>query len=112
MTTFVDIQTILNDALERWRERVGTPPQIGIHSDGFGWSSKEQILQATAFGMQLIDPNYVGNGQGHMTNLVLSLRTGVPAGAGFWPRMPKAGPFISDANIQVIEDWINEGTPD
>ena len=113
MPTFADVKAVLDKSLEGWRLRVGTPPQVGLHSNDFGWATKDQLLAATAFNFRLVDPAVIGNGQGDKSNLVLALRTGVPApGGGFWPRMPHGGPFLSDAEIQIIQDWIDTGVPD
>ena len=112
MPTFADVKAVLDKSLEGWRLRVGTPAQVGLHSDDFGWATKAQLLAATAFGLRLIDPSIIGNGSGDKSNLVLALKTGVPRKIGFWPRMPRGGPFLSDAEIQAVQDWIDAGVPD
>jgi hypothetical protein len=70
-----------------------------------GWSP----LTAEGHGRRLIAPEVVGNGKGAEAVLVIDLRTGV---AGPATRMPHGGPYIPDAQIQEIEDWIDAGCPD
>lgn len=111
--TFAEVNKILDSAVAAWTARVGTPPQLGVHSTDFGWETKDQLLSATAFGLRLIDPALIGNNSASKTHLIEALRTGVPFGhVGNWPRMPMNGPYVSEDAIKVIEAWIDAGTPD
>lgn len=69
-----------------------------------GWETKEQLANSAPFGFTLIESGATGAD----SNLVIALRTGV---SGF-PRMPIGGPFMDDARIQYISDWIDEAMPD
>lgn len=55
-------------------------------------------------GMLRVDPGDPGN-----SFLIEKLR-GVPATKG--RRMPYDGPYLSDAEIDVIEEWITNGAPE
>jgi hypothetical protein len=72
---------------------------------GFGWSTRDELMSATAFGLLLVDPALVVAHRGDETNLVVALRTGVSP----YPRMPLGGPYVSENQIEEIADWINQG---
>ncbi len=108
MTTFGRVKEILDKAIAAWKQQHGRDPNLAIHGSTFGWQTKQQLANAKAFGKRLIDPAKVGNGQGTQTNLVIALKTGVPPFA----RMPAGGPFVPDAQIQEIVQWIDANMPD
>jgi hypothetical protein len=79
----------------------------------FGWSSKAQLLAATAKGFHLIEPEKIGMnpGQGKDTNLVKALRDA--SGVDNNGQMPDGGPFLRPVpDIQKVVDWIDAGCPD
>ena len=106
------VKEILDDAIARWStERGGIPPRLEtIHGAAFGWSSREELLTATAKGMRLIEPTKIGNRQGYQTNLVTALRQGFPRQN--IRRMPAGGPEIKLSEIAEIAHWIDMGCPD
>jgi hypothetical protein len=107
-TSFVVVKAILDGALAGWIWKNKKAPDLSVHGDpNFGWQSKQQLAQSQAFGMPLIDPTKVGNGQGAQNNLVIALATGVP---GF-PRMPKGGPFLPKEQTDYIAQWIDDNMP-
>jgi hypothetical protein len=108
-TTFAMVKKILDDAIAAWTTKNGSLPDLSVHDDGFGWNTKDQLANATAFGNLVIDPAAVGNGQAEKTLLVRVLRGGIPESRNL--RMPKGGPYLSDPQIQTIATWINEGMP-
>jgi hypothetical protein len=108
-TSFAAVKKILDDVVAAWKVKNGGDADLSIHGDGFGWDTRDQLAQAQAFDLRLIDPSLVGNGKGAQTNLVVALRQGVP---GF-PRMPPGGPFLDPegAEIKTLIQWIDEGMP-
>ena len=106
---FDRVKEILDGSLSGWAAaNGGLAPDLSGHGATFKWSTKQELLDAVGHTKRLIDPTMIGNGKGAQTALVIDLRTGIPR-AG---RMPKGGPFLSDPEIQEIEDWINDGCPD
>ena len=103
--TFSDVKAILEHAVDIWTQAHGTP-DLAVHGDTFKWNTKQELLKAFAFGHQLIQPEVIGNGRGAEANLIIDLRKGMPQ------RMPRGGPFLDDAAIQRIQDWIDLGCPD
>ena len=113
MVGFIEVKQILETAIANWRAANGNavPNLTGKHRDpNFGWSTKPQLLAATAKGFRLIEPGKIGNKQGADTNLVKALRdkTGVDNNG----RMPDQGPYLDLPTIQKIIDWIDGGCPD
>jgi hypothetical protein len=115
MTTFTEVKKILEDAIIAFTAQNGAPDLTGAHthnSPSFGWGTRAQLLGSEVVrggkSYMLIDPAHIGNGQGAETNLVVALREGV---SGF-PRMPAGGPFIDDALVQKIVDWIDARCPE
>lgn len=51
----------------------------------------------------MIQPEVVGNGLGAKANLVIDLKKGLNGK----PRMPDGDPYLADAEIQDIVDWID-----
>jgi hypothetical protein len=107
-TRFADVKALLDKAIAGWREANGREPDLSLHSASFGWTTRAELLSAEAFGQHLIAPEFIGNGRGRETALVVALTTGVP---GF-PRMPLDGPFLTDDEIAMITAWIDVGAPD
>jgi hypothetical protein len=116
MVTFTEVKQVLDSAIAGWtKKNNGAVPNLhGKHQDpNFGWSTKQQLLAATAKGFQLIEPGKIGrpDKQGKDTNLVKSLRDA--AGVSNNGKMPDLGPFLNPVpDIQKIVDWIDEGCPD
>jgi hypothetical protein len=108
VTSFVRVQEILDAAIAEWSVQHERPPNLRRHGMQFGWRTKAELLESIAFGKRLIDPEVITSKAGDTSNLVVALRTGVPPFA----RMPRGGPFIGDAEIVEIVEWINCGTPD
>jgi hypothetical protein len=90
-----------------WTQANGTP-NLGGHGPTFKWDTKANLLAAVGHGKQLIQGGLAGcgSGKGKDANLVIDLRKGLRL------RMPRGGPFLDDAAIQRIEDWIDVGCPD
>ena len=107
---FGDIREILDEAIADWISQHGRIPDLQSQhqSSDFGWSTREELLAATARGFRLIDPCLIGNGMGHQTNLVIALRSGLAPFGG----MPDGGPSLCDEDIGRIVAWINAGCPD
>lgn len=105
-TGFADVKKILDDGMAAWQTANG-PADLSGHGATFSWATKAALLAAVGHGKRLIQPEVIGNGKGDQANLVIDLRTGFPATG----RMPLGGPFISAAEIKIIEDWINDGCP-
>jgi mono/diheme cytochrome c family protein len=103
--TFDDVKRILDHAMGAWTQQNG-PADLTGHGATFKWDTKANLLAAVGHGKRLIQREVIGNGRGKEANLVIDLRTGLPQ------RMPKGGPFLDEAAIQRIEDWINAGCPD
>lgn len=112
MTKFEDVKMTLDTAIAGFEQRVGRAADLSDHGDAahgdMAWDTKEKLLAAWGHGRQLIQPEVVGNGRGEDANLVIDLRKGFGAVP---KRMPLGGPFLSDAQIQAVVDWINDGCP-
>ncbi|MFL6374450.1 MAG: hypothetical protein ACJ73D_07285 [Pyrinomonadaceae bacterium] len=104
---FTDVKKILDDGLTAWEVANGQA-DLTSHGASFSWATKPVLLAAEGHGKRLIQPEVIGNGKASAANLVIDLRKGFPATG----RMPLGGPFIADADVQRIEDWINAGCPD
>ncbi len=108
---FPEVKNILDDAINNWELARGRPPQLAAKhfSQEFGWATKSQLLSAVARHIyRLIDPAMIGNNRAGETALVNILRAD-------WkglPRMPHNGPYISDAKINRIASWIDDGCLD
>ncbi len=106
------VKDILDGAVESWSdERGGAIPRLSIiHGGTFNWSTRDELLSASARGKPLIAPEMIGNGKGHQSNLISALRVGFP-GEGI-RRMPAGGPHIPLIQIAEIAHWIDMGCPD
>ncbi len=107
---FARVKQILDGAISTWEHAPGNedPADLSAHGPTFSWATKEKLLAAVGHGKRLIQADMIGNGKGDQTNLVIDIRKGFPASG----RMPLGGPYIDDASIKEIEDWINAGCPD
>ncbi|WP_141502424.1 cytochrome c [Rhizobium sp. J15] len=105
---FSDVKTILDRIIGDWEVEHGRAPQLSTHSDNFGWSNRAQLLNSTARGRRLIQPEFVGSADASEANLIRVLTNGLP----FVPRMPAGGPFLSDEEILTIKTWIESGAPE
>jgi hypothetical protein len=108
---FARVKAILDQAIATWQTSAGNhnPANLSVHGSSFSWATKSALLAAEGHGRRLIDPSVIGVAKGNQAILVIDLRTGV---AGPATRMPHGGPYVPDAQIQEIEDWINAGCPD
>lgn len=106
--TFADIQSILDQAIQRWEDSHGRRPNLMTHSSNFGWGSRDQLLTSTARQFRLIQPELVGSADASDANIIKALTVGLP----FVRRMPAGGPFLADADIARIEAWIEAGAPE
>jgi hypothetical protein len=106
---FSEIKPILDQAIADWTTVWGGPPDLlGVHATTkFSWNTALELKNSVARGLPLIQPGVIGQNPplGATANLVVALKTGV---AGY-PRMPKDGPYRTDAEIQMIIDWIDGG---
>ncbi|WP_271595904.1 hypothetical protein [Bradyrhizobium sp. CCBAU 25360] len=105
--SFTDVKTILDRAIDAWRERNGRPPLLSTHGPEFGWNSLDELLHSEAFGNPLIQPDVIGTDAAANANIIAALTHGL---TGF-PRMPVGGPFLSEEDVQTIETWIKAGCP-
>lgn len=108
MASFARVQEILDKIVADWSLEHERPPNLRRHGLSFGWRTKDELLQSSAFGKPLIDPAVICGKAGDTANLVVALRTGVSP----FPKMPLGGPFAGEPEILEIVDWINSGTPD
>lgn len=102
---FARVKEILDASVSRWSARTGRPAVLSKHSASFGWQTRAQLLASSAFGTMLIEPDVIAEARAEDSALVIALRTGVDP----YPRMPRGGPYVSDAEIAEIVDWINSG---
>lgn len=86
---------------------------FGAHGPFWRGKSREQFVAAKVFGKQLL---VVGNAA--ESNLVKALRAQAPFGSdtgtvgATFRRMPAGRPAVADADIQFIEQWIQDSCPD
>src|SRR6476620_9460441 len=104
---FHQVKQILYDAILAWSAAHGRAPNLTLHGPEFGWETREQLLNAAAFGFRVIDPERIGSNQGDQTNLVIAL-SNLNGVQGFG-QMPWDGPYLSPAKIKVIVAWIDDG---
>ena len=107
--TFSRVKEILDNSIAAWTASHGRDPNLApIHGNSFSWATLDELKNAETFGVRLIDPAMVGNGQGTNTALVKAIRD--TDGVGFG-RMPARGPFIPTSEINEIIQWIDDGMP-
>jgi hypothetical protein len=86
---------------------------FGAHGPFWRGKTRDQFVQLKVFGRQLL---IVGNGRD--SNLIHALRGQLPFGSdtgtagAIFRRMPAGRPPVADADIAVVEQWINDGCPD
>ena len=105
-TSFRQVQAYLDHLLVSWREKHHRRADVrDAHGDGgMRWRTREQLLSARPFGVELVAPNTPGR----ETNLYLALTRGIPA----FPRMPLGGPYLPEDQCEYIATWIDEGMPE
>jgi hypothetical protein len=110
--TFAEVKAVLDEAINGWKTRTGREPNLpeAHDSPNFSFTTRQQLLDAEAFGFRLIDPAFVGNGRGIETNLVIALKN--PDGVDGFGQMPRGGPFLSQDRIDIVTQWIDEGVPE
>lgn len=101
--TFARVKQILDGAIAGWQAANGAPDLSG-HGPTFGWQTREGLLAAVGHGKRLIQPEVIGQPNAAQANLLVDLRVGFGN-----RRMPDGGPYLSDAEIMEIEDWIRAG---
>lgn len=105
---FSEVKAILDQTIADWKKINGEPDLLGVHqTTAFSWNTAAELKNSSALGIPLIQPEVIGKvpKQGASANIVIALKTGVLGN----PRMPLGGPFRTDAEIQVIIDWIDGG---
>ncbi len=111
MPTYSQVKTIL-DQLVGGKD----PTRLKFKHGGnaLRWDTAEALRNAAVSfpGEQyrLIDPTMIANGKGAQTYLVRIL-SGPLVKEGY-PQMPFGGPYATAAQIQTIQDWIDEGAKD
>lgn len=110
--TFTRVKTILDKALSDWETANGGPPDLSGHNNAgqppMTWTNAAELRAAWGKNVQLIQPEVVGNGRGADANIIIDLKKGLNGK----PRMPIGGPYLTDAEIQEIVDWIDAGCAD
>ena len=96
------VQQILADIMQRWENREKRRGLPGIH--GYYWDTPQELAEDEAMGMKFIEPGVAAA----ETALIVSLRSGL----GSIPKMPMGGPFLTEEEIQEIEQWIEAGMPE
>ena len=109
MATFSQVKAIL-DQLVAGKDPTRLKAKHG--GNAFRWDTADTLRNAVvSFSKgqyRLIDPAMIANGKGAQTNLVRILS----GPFGGYPQMPFRGPYASPAQIQTIQDWIDEGAKD
>lgn len=109
MATWLRIRQILDTSLERWKVEHGREPKMkAVHEGHIGWETKEELAESVVYGLQLIEPDKVGNGRAEETNIIKILRRNI----GGYRRMPSRGPYIHAEEIAEIAQWIDAGMPE
>ncbi len=98
MTTFTDVQNILENAVNG--------DDIGKHGNFWRNKTKDDFVKLTVEGKPLL---VVGNSGG--SNLIKALKGITPFDGTFAPRMPEGYDPVPDPQIQQIADWIDAGCP-
>jgi len=101
MTSFQDVVGILNNAVG------GPTAPVGAHGAFWRDVTRDDFVAKSVYGLALIDMN---NGAG--SNLVKALKGEAPFDGSQYPRMPAGGDApVSDSDIKIIQDWIDNGSP-
>jgi subtilisin family serine protease len=110
--SFSRVKEILDKVLADWQANNQVIPDLSRHRTSgkppFSWKTAAELRAAWGKGVQLIQLDVIGNGNGARANLVVDLKSGL----GGRPRMPLGGPYLTDAEIQEIVAWIDNGCPD
>jgi len=69
--------------------------------------TRDEFVAATVYGQQVVVP-----GRPEDSALIKALRGLAPFDGSRFPRMPTGGPYVNDADITFIEQWIRDGAPD
>lgn len=104
--SFKDVKNILDEAIRVWAIENDREANLSLHGNTFSWQSRDELLNAVARGRRLIQTELVGADDASQANLVLVLKNGLPP---FIRRMPAGGPFVSNADIEKIQKWIEDG---
>jgi hypothetical protein len=112
---FPAVKAVLDNIIANWTTGNGGPPDlVGNHGSAFKWDTVDDLKNAFAKGIRLIQPDIIGQkGLGQTANLVLDLTAGIAP----FPRMPdgglnsKSGTFldVKSPEVQTIIDWIEGG---
>jgi hypothetical protein len=112
---FPEVKAVLDKIIANWTVGNGGPPDLaGNHGATFKWDTADNLKNAFAKGIQLIQPNIIGQqGLGHTANIVLDLTAGIAP----FPQMPlggldsSSGTFLdlTSPEIKTIIDWIEGG---
>lgn len=103
------VKEILDNSLKRWQSEHGREPKMkAVHEGHIGWNTKDELMESSPYGKQLIEPGKVGNGRAEETNLIKILRRNI----GGFRRMPSQGPYVPNGEIDELVAWIDAGMPD
>ena len=96
------VKEILDNIMERWKERWEREPYPGIHE--YYWETAKDLQESVLNGYRSIEPALAGKD----THLVKSLARG----CGTFGKMPLRGPFVSRDEVNEIIVWIDSGMPE
>ena len=96
------VKEILDNIMERWKERWEREPYPGIHE--YYWETAKDLQESVLNGYRSIEPGLAGKD----TQLVKSLARG----CGTFGKMPLRGPFVSRDEVNEIIVWIDSGMPE
>lgn len=110
--SFARVKEILDNSIRRWETDQQREPHLDVHGPSFHWNTREELLSG---GVELGDmrfpfiaPDLIGNGRAEETWLIQYLRRD----GDMFVRMPSGGPYVPDAEIDEIANWINAGCPE
>ena len=96
------VKEILDNCMERWKERWEREPYPGIHE--YYWETPQELQASVLNGYRSIEPGLPGR----ETHLVRSLLRG----CGTFGKMPLRGPFVPRSEVDEIAAWIDAGMPE
>ena len=96
------VKEILDGLMDRWKERWGRQPGLGIHT--YYWKTPQELAESVLCGIRAIEPGLPGRETQFVKALSLSV-----ASSG---RMPLRGPFLSREEIDEVVSWIDAGMPE